>query len=219
MSTPLSVLMVEDSDEDTELVIQELSRGEYDVSFERVDTPQALSAALKNKTWDVVICAFSITNFPGADALRLLREKNLDTPFIYISGTIGEEAAIVALKQGAHDYVMKSSLKRLIPAIQRELEEAERRREKAHLERQLRQVERFEAIGRLAGGIAHDFNNVIGAILGWAELGEGEVAADSRAAKYFHQIRSHSERAAGLTRQLLAYARRQILEPRNIDLN
>jgi len=219
MSTPLSVLMVEDSDEDTELVIQELRRGEYDVSFERVDTPQALSAALENKAWDVVICAFSLANFPGGDALRLLREKNLDTPFIYISGTIGEETAIAALKQGAHDYVMKGSLKRLLPAIQRELEAAERRREKARLERQVRQVERFEAIGRLAGGIAHDFNNVIGAILGWAELGQDEAPNGSGLQDRFKQIRNQAERAAGLTTQLLAFARRQVLQPVKLDVN
>ena len=83
----------------------------------------------------------------------------------------------------------------------------------------MRQLEKFEAIGKLAGGIAHDFNNVIGAIMGWAELGSSEVPTGSRAARYFAQIRNHSERAAGLTRQLLSYARRQILEPRMMDLN
>jgi DNA-binding NtrC family response regulator len=85
----------------------------------------------------VVICDFSLPHFSGADALRLLRGKNLDTPFVYVSGTIGEETAVAALKQGAHDYVMKDSLKRLLPAIQRELKEAEQRREKAQLERQV----------------------------------------------------------------------------------
>ena len=80
-------------------------------------------------------------------------------------------------------------------------------------------MEKFEAIGKLAGGIAHDFNNVIGAIMGWAELGEEEVAEGSRAHKFFVQIREQSERAGRLTRQLLAYARRQVLTPRNINLN
>src|SRR5580658_1781151 len=131
MSTPLSVLMVEDSDEDTELVIRELRRGGYDVSFVRVDTPQAMSATLEDQTWDVVICDYSLPHFGGADALRLLRGRNLDTPFIYVSGTIGEDTAVAALKQGAHDYILKGSLKRLLPAIQRELKEAEQRREEA----------------------------------------------------------------------------------------
>ena len=97
MSIPLSVLMVEDSDEDTELVIRELRRGGYDVSFERVDTPQAMSATLENRAWDVVICDFSLPHFAGADALRLLRGRNPDTPFIYVSALIGEETAVCLL--------------------------------------------------------------------------------------------------------------------------
>jgi two-component system, cell cycle sensor histidine kinase and response regulator CckA len=219
MGTPLSVLMVEDSDEDTELVIRELRGGGYDVTFERVDTPQAMSATLENRAWDVVICDFSVPNFGCAGALRLLRGRNLDTPFIYVSGTVGEETAVAALKEGAHDYVMKGSLKRLLPAIQRELKEAEQRREKAQLERQVRQQERFEAIGRLAGGIAHDFNNIIGAILGWAELGEEEAQNGSGLQDRFKQIRNQAERAAGLTTQLLAFARRQVLQPVKLDVN
>jgi two-component system cell cycle sensor histidine kinase/response regulator CckA len=219
MSTPLSVLIVEDSDEDTELVIRELRRGGYDVSFERVDTPQAMSATLENRAWDVVICDFSLPDFGGPDALRLLRERNPDTPFIYVSALIGEEAAVAALKQGAHDYVMKGGLKRLLPAIQRELKEAELRFEKAQLERQRRHQERFESIGRLAGGIAHDFNNLIGAITGWAELGQDEARNGSGLQDRFRQIRNQAERAAGLTSQLLAFARCQVLKPVKLDVN
>jgi signal transduction histidine kinase len=211
--------MVEDSDEDAELVIRKLRRGGYDVRFERVDTALAMSVTLENRGWDVIICNFSLPHFTGPDALQLLRGRNADIPFIYISGMIGEEPAIAALKQGAHDYVMKGSLKRLLPAIQRELKEAERRREKAQLERQRRQQERFEAIGRLAGGVAHDFNNLIGAILGWAELGQEEARNESGLQDRFMQIRNQAERAAGLTAQLLAFARRQVLRPVKLDVN
>jgi two-component system cell cycle sensor histidine kinase/response regulator CckA len=123
------------------------------------------------------------------------------------------------LKEGAHDYVMKGSLKRLLPAIQRELKEAEQRRGKAQLERRARQQEHFEAIGRLAGGIAHDFNNIIGAILGWAELGEEEAQNGSGLQDRFKEIRNQAERAAGLTTQLLAFARRQVLQPVKLDIN
>jgi CheY-like chemotaxis protein len=219
MSIPLSVLMVEDSDEDTELVIRELRLGGYDVSFERVDTPQRMRATLEHRAWDVVICDFSAQHFGCADALRLLRGRHPDTPFIYVSDTIGEEIAVSALKEGAHDYVMKGSLKRLLPAIQRELKETEERREKLQLERHVRQQERFEAIGRLAGGIAHDFNNIIGAILGWAEIGEGEAVNGSGLQGRFREIRNQAERAAGLTTQLLAFARHQVLRPVKLDLN
>jgi len=91
--------------------------------------------------------------------------------------------------------------------------------ERRALEKQLHQVRKFEAIGQLAGGIAHDFNNVIGAMMGWAELGSEQAPADSRLSEYFKKIRTQAGRAAGLTRQLLAFARRQILEPQDIQLN
>jgi two-component system cell cycle sensor histidine kinase/response regulator CckA len=91
--------------------------------------------------------------------------------------------------------------------------------ERIAMEKQLRQGQKFEAIGQLAGGIAHDFNNMIGAILGWAEIGLDETAAETRLHRHFEKIRHQAVRAAALTRQLLAFARRQILEPRNMDLN
>ncbi|MGO9087631.1 MAG: response regulator [Candidatus Sulfotelmatobacter sp.] len=219
MKTPLRVLIVEDSEDDTELLVRELRRGEYDVNYERVDRPEAMLVAIENQHWDVVICDYSLPHFSGADALQMLRAKNLDTPFIYVSGTIGEETAIAALKQGAQDYVMKGNLKRLLPAIQRELKEAEQGREKVQLERQLRLLERFEAIGRLAGGICHDFNNIIGVILGWAQLGEEEAPDGSQLQERFRRIRAEGDRAVRLTRQLLAFTRREVLQPKKIDLN
>jgi nitrogen-specific signal transduction histidine kinase/CheY-like chemotaxis protein len=97
--------------------------------------------------------------------------------------------------------------------------DAEARREHRRSEQKIRQLEKFEAIGKLAGGIAHDSNNVIGAIMGWAEMGEEETAEGSRAHKFFRLIREQSERASRLTQQLLAYARRQVLTPRTINLN
>ena len=107
----------------------------------------------------------------------------------------------------------------MLPAIQRELRESEARHEKKQVEHLLRHLEKFEALGKLAGGVAHDFNNVIGAIMGWAEIGADRVAEASQEAKLFRKIGDQARRAAGLTRQLLAYARRQILEPKNINLN
>ena len=91
--------------------------------------------------------------------------------------------------------------------------------ERKTLEKQLVQAQKFEAIGQLAGGVAHDFNNMIGAILGWADLGIEETEINSRLHRHFHKVHQQAERAAALTRQLLAFARRQILEPRNVDLN
>jgi signal transduction histidine kinase len=218
MAMPLRVLFIEDSDDDAALQVRLLRQAGYDVAFERVDTSKALTQALDER-WDIIISDHSMPNFSGTGALRLVREKGLEIPFIFVSGTIGEEAAVAALKVGAQDYLMKTNLGRLIPAVQRELREAEDRREHRRLAQQVHQLQRFEAIGRLAGGVAHDFNNMIGAIMGWADMGVEEAAPGSPLRQKFQKIRSQADRAAGLTRQLLAFARRQVLQSRNTNLN
>jgi len=178
-----------------------------------------MNSALSRQEWDIVISDHSMPHFSGTNALSLLRTKGPEVPFIFVSGTMGEEAAVAALKDGAQDYVMKGNLKRLVPAVQRELREVEQRRERKHLERQVQQLQKFEAIGRLAGGIAHDFNNVICAILGWAELEYKDAQPGTRLQERLQKICDQAQRAAGLTSQLLAFARRQVLQPRRIDLN
>jgi DNA-binding NtrC family response regulator len=107
MSASLSILIVEDSNEDTKLVIRELRQDGYAVSYERVDTPLAMSTTHENRIWDVVICNFCVTHFGGTDALRLPRRSNLKTPFIYVSDTIGKKTAVAALKEDDHDYFLK----------------------------------------------------------------------------------------------------------------
>jgi two-component system, cell cycle sensor histidine kinase and response regulator CckA len=219
MGIPLRVLVVEDSEDDAALLLLELRRGGYDVSHERVDTASAMTAALDKQEWDLVVSDHSMPHFSGRAALSLLRTKESELPFIFISGTMGEEAAVAALKDGAQDYLMKSNLTRLVPAIQRELREAGERRAHKLLERQVLQLQKFEAIGRLAGGIAHDFNNAIGAILGWADLASQEAQAGSRLHDRLQKICAQALRAAGLTSQLLAFARQQVLQRRKINLN
>jgi len=162
---------------------------------------------------------YSMPGFKGTDALTMVRQKGLDVPFVFLSGNIGEETAVNAMRAGAQDYVIKGNAARLLPAIQRELREAELRRERKQMEQRVRQLEKFEALGKLAGGVAHDFNNVIGAIMGWAEIGVDRVPSASPEAKLFRNIGIQADRAAGLTRQLLAYARCQVLQPKNISLN
>ena len=219
MSTALRALIVEDLESDCDLLVRSLRKGGYEVSYQRVDSAESLNTRLTTGEWDIVISDYSMPGFSGTAALKIVRERGLDVPFIFVSGTIGEETAVEAMRLGANDYVMKGNAARLLPAIRRELEDIARRRQHKSAEQRVRQLEKFEAIGKLAGGIAHDFNNVIGAVLGWAELGITEAPAESRTARYFHKIREQSQRAAGLTRQLLAYARRQILEPKNIELS
>jgi len=219
MATPLRVLLIEDSEDDALLLVRELRRGGYDVTHHRVDSAAAMHAALDSAAWDLVMSDHSMPGFSGTQALELLRSRNVELPFIFVSGTIGEEMAVSALKSGAQDYLLKGNLRRLLSAVDRSLQEAEGRRERRRLETQVNQLQRFEAIGRLAGGIAHDFNNVLGSILGWAELGLADLPADHRARQRFDKIRAQAERAAVLTRQLLAFARRQVLEPQNLDIN
>jgi CheY-like chemotaxis protein len=138
MNKALRILIVEDSEEDTELLLHELRRAAYDPAFERVDTPAAMSAALEHQNWDIVVADFSMPQFNALAALELLNKKGLDLPFIIVSGTIGEELAVSAMKNGARDYIMKGNLRRLVPAVERELSEAVQRRERKRAEEELR---------------------------------------------------------------------------------
>ena len=127
MGIPLRVLMIEDSEDDARLLKRELERAGYDLTHERVDTAAALKAALDRHPWDVVLGDYSMPQFSGTAALAILQERGLDTPYICVSGTITEELAVAAMKMGASDYVTKGHLKRLVPAIERELREAQAR--------------------------------------------------------------------------------------------
>jgi PAS domain S-box-containing protein len=130
MKQPLRVLLVEDSDDDAQLVLRELDRGGYQVTAQRVDTAEAMAAALRDSTWDMVISDFTMPSFSAIAALRVFRKSGLDAPFIVVSGTIGEESAVEALKAGAHDFLVKGRFARLVPAIERELREVRIRAER-----------------------------------------------------------------------------------------
>ncbi len=138
MPNSLKVLVVEDSEDDTLLVIRKIKQGGYDPIYERVDNSQALKRALKEKAWDIVISDYSMPGFNGIDALKLVRERDENIPFILISGVIGEELAVTTMKSGAQDYIMKDNLTRLAPAVKRELKEARIRIEKMQAEDALR---------------------------------------------------------------------------------
>ncbi|MCX9026399.1 MAG: PAS domain S-box protein [Candidatus Methanoperedens sp.] len=133
--------MVEDSEDDALLLIRELRRGAYKPTFERVDNPEAMKAALENKTWDVVIADYVMPRFSGLDALTLLHRSGLDLPFIIVSGKIGEDIAVEAMRAGANDYFLKGNLARLVPAIERELREAAVIKERKNAEEALRESE------------------------------------------------------------------------------
>ena len=125
MPEPLSVLIVEDSENDARLLLRELERAGYAASWERVETAGSMRSALEGRSWDLVIADYTMPKFSAPAALALLQDLGLDLPFIIVSGSVGEDVAVEAMRAGAHDYLLKGNLKRLFPAIQRELEQAD----------------------------------------------------------------------------------------------
>ena len=341
MSVPLRMLIVEDQVDDAELVLREMRRSGFAVHHERVDTADALIAALAREHWDVVVADYSMPRFSGSEALAILRGRGFDTPFIFVSGTLGEDAAVDAMRNGAQDFVVKGNIRRLVPAIERELRElgvrrarlqAEERLRKLsravehsaslvvitdtagiieyvnpkvseatgyapedligrkpsfwrsgetsdadyaalwetilagkdwrgefvnrkkdggtiavsavispikdadgrithfigiqdditrrrELEEQLRRAHRMDALGQLTGGMAHDFNNLLTVIIGNLDLLQDAIGDNAVARKAAEQALKAGLRGADLTRNLLAFARRQTLAAEAFDLN
>jgi PAS domain S-box-containing protein len=140
MGKPLRVLVVEDSDIDCRLLLRELARGGYSPEFERVETAESMEAALETRQWDVILSDHSMPVFSAPAALGVLRRAGFDLPFIIVSGSIGEEAAVEVMRAGAHDYVTKDKMARLVPAVERELGEAEVRRARRRAEEELHRL-------------------------------------------------------------------------------
>lgn len=155
MKEILRVLNVEDSEIDSRLLLRELERSDYVIEHERVETAEALTLALDRQSWDVLFCDFTMPQFSGQKALQIVNERNLDLPFIFVSGTVGEDVAVQAMKAGAHDYVMKDNLAQLVPAMDRALREAKLRSQRRQAEEDLRISEYkyrhlFESLGDAA---------------------------------------------------------------------
>ena len=218
MSKSLRALFVEDSENDAELLLHKLEDSGYSVPHTRVQTAEDMKAALESATWDVVFSDYSMPTFSAMAALEVLKASGQDLPFIIISGTIGEETAVAALKAGAHDFLVQARLARLIPALERELRDVRVRHERLGLEDRLRQSQKMEGIGRLAGGIAHDFNNILTTIGGYSEMILDQIGPDKPISADLLEIRTAVDRAARLTRQLLAFSRQQVLRIEELDL-
>jgi PAS domain S-box-containing protein len=139
---PLSVLLVEDSPSDAELIVRELRKTGRALTVERVEDAPAMREAFDRAWWDVVISDWSLPTFGALDALALVKERELDVPFIIVSGTVGDETAIEAMRLGAHDYVLKDRLARLVPAVERELRESQLRADRRNTQHALRESER-----------------------------------------------------------------------------
>jgi DNA-binding NtrC family response regulator len=163
---PLRALLVEDNIDDAELIICELRRGGFEPLTRRVQTVADLTATLTNDSWDVIISDYSMPQLSAPDAFAIVRSLNLDVPFIIVSGTVGEEVAVTAMRTGVHDFLLKGHLGRLVAAIERELRESAMRAEWRKIQEQLLISDRMASVGTLAAGVAHEINNPLSVVAG-----------------------------------------------------
>ncbi|HEY7323019.1 MAG TPA: EAL domain-containing protein [Candidatus Binatia bacterium] len=146
MTKSIRALLVEHSDDDVQVLVREMRQGGYDLDYLRVETPTALASALSQKTWDVVLAEYRMPAFNGTDALRLYKRAGLDCPFVIISGAMSDETGAATMKAGAHDYLLKENLTRLVPTIERELQQAEIRRQYNCANQKLQHLARHDLI-------------------------------------------------------------------------
>jgi len=258
------ILLLEDSQIDAELIRERVSRALDSFEITQVMLRGEFEAALDRGRFDLILADYSLPSFDGMAALDIVRETAPETPFIVVSGVLGEEFAIEALKRGATDYVLKQRLSRLPAAMRRALSEAHERRERRlaeerlhetmralreneehvrrlnetlerrveertreleaqieereKVEATLRQMQRLEAVGQLTSGVAHDFNNLLTVILGNVDFLAAAIEEPKQRRRLQH-IQEAAERGSKLTAQLLAFSRRQRLEPKPLDLN
>ena len=219
MKSPLNILHLEDDPYDAALVESTLKAGGIACRTTRVQNSDDFKAALDAGGIDLVLSDFSLPAFDGLTAMKMAHEGLPDLPVILVSGTLGEEQAVDSLKSGAVDYVLKEGLLRLVPAVRRAMQDVEERTERRRLQAQFIEAQKMEVVGQLAGGVAHDFNNVLAVIMGYSELIVQDLDPDDPLQKYVREIRLASERACGLTRQLLVFSRKQPIEAVVLDLN
>ncbi len=212
MKTPLQILHLEDNRTDAEVVGLMLDKEGIDCEIRCVRTRAEFGAALSSADFDLIISDLSLPQFNGLAALKMAQQQCPAKPFIFVSGTMGEEAAVESLKEGAADYVLKDRLQRLGPAVKRAVQDAEDRAEKKELEAQSLRAQRREIIGALAGGIAHDLNNALVPILVGVELLGMEPAGESLG-KMLEAMRASAQRASEMVKQILSFARGVAGEP------
>jgi len=140
--SPIKVLFIEDNEDHAFLINHELKKGGYDPTLKRVDTMEDVRSSLDSEGWDVLLCDYSLPGFNGVNVIEEYRKRNLDYPFIVVSGEIGEDTAVTLMKLGAHDYVFKGNLSPLVPVIEREIRESENRQKR----REIEELQRAEAI-------------------------------------------------------------------------
>lgn len=200
------VLQVEDSSADAEMVSDGLHKAGLDCAINLVDSETAYLRALDEFAPDIVLSDLSLPGFDGYHALQLLRERDKLLPFIFVSGTMGEDVAVEALHQGATDYVLKGSPARLAPAVRRALRDAAERRRFDRLEAELLRAQRFESLALLAGGLSHDLRNLLQPLLLAADTLD-DYQADPRLARLGGLIRGCGTRGLEMVSSMLTFAR------------
>jgi len=219
MAKPLHILIVEDSENDALLLLRELKRSGYEPVYERVYTPKGLNDALEKQAWDIIISDFVMPQFSGLEALRLTKTKNIDTPFIITSGKISDDTAVLSMKAGAADYIMKDNLTRLGPAIERELQETAIRRESEKASKSLKEREEelhvLKQIDRLKdefiGLVSHELRTPLTVILGALStvITEGDRLSAKETKQLVGDAYSEAELLSDILANLLELARAQ----------
>ncbi|MFW5785425.1 MAG: ATP-binding protein [Chitinispirillaceae bacterium] len=214
----IRVLLIEDSENDALLITRHLKQNGFDLDYRRVESINELNEALKDGKWDVVLSDYVLPRMNGLDAFRIVKNQDPDLPFIIVSGNIGEEIAVEAMRSGVHDYILKDNLVRLVPALNRELKESRLRhrhrvtqddleRTREEVERQKRHKQEMLLLSNLVSGVAHEIRNPLNAITAliealFQELGDNEISE-----AYRPYLNTQVERINRLMKNLLELGR------------
>jgi len=210
------VLIVEDSEDDALLLISELKKGGYLAEWQRVYTAEDLISALDGEPWDVVISDYVMPNFSGMAALGIFNERDLNIPFIMVSGKKGEECAVEAMKAGANDYILKGSYSRLVPCLRREIRDAKTRRERKLAEEELRRAnqkiveqhkavieeERLKVLLEIAGATAHELNQPLMGLLGNLDLMQMDRNDSEKLAEHMENVEAAAKRMSDIVKKM-----------------